>query len=112
MQTVLFTPPAEHHAPSPIEAKHVAATYALHRVKSDMPLYRVLPPEHRDYWKHYDTLKTASNKWQYDPDPFNAHAPISVSKKSRSLPTKRACSFSGSYAKRTFSRRSSERNRK
>ncbi|CAO3628819.1 unnamed protein product [Mucor hiemalis] len=33
-------------------------------------------------------LKNASNAWQYDPDPFNAHAPISVAKKSKSVPTK------------------------
>lgn len=88
MQTVSFTPPIEHHLPISIEAKHLAATYALHRVKSDMPLYRVLPPEHRDYWKQFDMLKTASNAWQYSPDPFTAHAPITVTKKNRSLPTK------------------------
>lgn len=88
MQTVIFTTPDEHRAPTSIEAKHIAATYALHRVKSHMPLYQVLPPEHRDFWKQFDMLKNASNAWQYDPDPFNAHAPISVAKKSRSVPTK------------------------
>lgn len=88
MQTVIFTPPDEYHSPTSIEAKHVAATYALHRVKSSMPLHRVLPPEHRDYWKKFDMLKNASNAWQYEPDPFNAHAPINVVKKNRSVPTK------------------------
>ncbi|KAI8638361.1 P-loop containing nucleoside triphosphate hydrolase protein [Parasitella parasitica] len=88
MQTVSFTPPDEIHLPTSIEAKHVAATYALHRVKSHMPLHRVLPPEHRDYWHQFDTCKTAMNAWQYDPDPFNAHAPIIPPKRNFQKPTK------------------------
>ncbi len=88
MQTVIFIPPDEYLAPTSIEAKHIVATYALHRVKSHMPLYRVLPPEHRDIWKQLDMLKNASNAWQYEADPFNAHAPITVAKKNRSVPTK------------------------
>lgn len=88
MQTVAFTPPDELVLPSAAEAKHLAATYALHRVKSHMPLQRVLPPTHRDYWRQFEQLKTASNQWQYDPDPFNAHPPMTAQKKSRSLPTK------------------------
>ncbi|CEP19067.1 hypothetical protein [Parasitella parasitica] len=88
MQTVRFTPPDELHLPTSIEAKHLAATYALHRVKSHMPLHRVLPPEHRDYWHQFDTAKTASTAWQYDPDPFNVHAPTAPPKRHRQLPTK------------------------
>ncbi|CAO0799169.1 unnamed protein product [Mucor circinelloides] len=88
MQTVAFTPPDELHLPTSIEAKHLAATYALHRVKSHMPLHRVLPPEHRDYWRQFDAAKTAANAWQYDPDPFNAHAPITAPRRNRQVPTK------------------------
>lgn len=88
MQTVAFTPPEEILLPTSIEAKHLAATYSLHRIKSDIPLYRVMPPEHRDYWKSFDMLKNASNAWQYEADPFNAHAPIKIEKKRRNVPTK------------------------
>ncbi|RCH81261.1 hypothetical protein CU098_004984, partial [Rhizopus stolonifer] len=88
MQTVVFTTPSEFHLPTSMEAKHLAATYALHRVKSHMPLHRVLPPQHRDYWRQFDALKTAANAWQYEPDPFTAHAPINAPKKNRSLPSK------------------------
>ncbi|KAI9280775.1 P-loop containing nucleoside triphosphate hydrolase protein [Sporodiniella umbellata] len=88
MQTVSFTPPPEFVLPTAVEAKHMAATYALHRVKSHMPLQRVLPPQHRDYWKHFEQLKTPNNAWQYEPDPFNAHPPMTVAKKTRSMPTK------------------------
>ncbi|KAI8380604.1 P-loop containing nucleoside triphosphate hydrolase protein [Choanephora cucurbitarum] len=88
MQTVVFTTPDEFRLPTSMEAKHLAATYALHRVKSHMPLHRALPPQHRDYWRSFDALKTAANAWQYEPDPFTAHAPINAPKKNRSLPSK------------------------
>ncbi|KAI8083455.1 P-loop containing nucleoside triphosphate hydrolase protein [Thamnidium elegans] len=88
MQTVTFSSPDELVLPSSIEAKHLAATYSLHRIKSELPLYRVLPPEHRDYWKHFDQLKNANNSWMYTNDPFNAHAPIKAERKKRSVPTK------------------------
>jgi ATP-dependent RNA helicase DHX57 len=89
MQTVSFTPPDELILPTAVEAKHLAATYALHRVRSHMPLQRVLPPAHRTYWRQFEELKTANNQWQYDPDPFNAHPPLVSAKKSaRVIPTK------------------------
>ncbi|CAO3662941.1 unnamed protein product [Rhizopus stolonifer] len=53
-----------------------------------MPLQRVLPPIHRDYWKQFEQLKTAQNAWQYEPDPFNAHPPMTLAKKTRVVPTK------------------------
>lgn len=88
MQTVAFTPPKELVLPSSIEAKHLAATYALHRVKSHVSMHQVLPPEHRDYWRQFEAAKNASNAWQYEPDPFKAHAPTAPLKKNRSLPSK------------------------
>jgi ATP-dependent RNA helicase DHX57 len=88
MQTVTMTPPEECQLPTAIEARHLAATYVLHRVKSHMPLYRVLPPQHRDYWRQFDAAKTNANAWQYEPDPFTAHAPLNTPKKHRQIPTK------------------------
>lgn len=61
--------------PTGAEAKHVAATYVLHRVNSRMPMYRILPPEHRDYWFNFDKEKTKQNEWMYSSDPFNARPP-------------------------------------
>ncbi|KAG0174157.1 hypothetical protein DFQ28_004675 [Apophysomyces sp. BC1034] len=63
------------YLPTSIEAKHLAATYALHRVNSHMPMYRVLPPQHRDYWQQFEQQKTNANAWQYAPDPFSAQPP-------------------------------------
>lgn len=88
MQTVAMTPPEECQLPTSIEARHLAATYVLHRVKSHMPLYRVLPPQHRDYWHQFDGGKTKANAWQYEADPFTAHAPLNTAKKYRQVPTK------------------------
>jgi ATP-dependent RNA helicase DHX57 len=89
MQTVSFTPPDEYVLPTAVEAKHLGATFALHRVKSHMPLYRVLPPEHRTYWGQFETYKTKANAWQYDPDPFTAHPPAPARRKQqKDLPSK------------------------
>ncbi|KAI7898210.1 P-loop containing nucleoside triphosphate hydrolase protein [Cokeromyces recurvatus] len=90
MQTVVMTPPPEVQTPTAAEAKHVAATYALHRVRSHLPMHQVLPPTHRDYWRQFEQLKTTANSWQYNPDPFNAHAPTSTAPKRQrqQLPTK------------------------
>ncbi|KAI9472058.1 MAG: P-loop containing nucleoside triphosphate hydrolase protein [Benjaminiella poitrasii] len=88
MQTVVMTPPPEMTTETTAEAKHMAATFALHRVRSHMPMHQVLPPTHRDYWRQFDQLKTAANSWQYDPDPFNAHAPTSAPRKQRQVPSK------------------------
>ncbi|KAI8981960.1 P-loop containing nucleoside triphosphate hydrolase protein [Mycotypha africana] len=88
MQTVTFTPPAECALPTSAEAKHLAATYTLHRILSHMSMHRVLPPQHRDYWRQFETYKSSANQWQYDPDPFNAHAPTAPVKKQRQVPSK------------------------
>ncbi|KAL0087763.1 P-loop containing nucleoside triphosphate hydrolase protein [Phycomyces blakesleeanus] len=79
METVSLSPP-DPYLPTSIEARHLAATYALHRINSHMPMYRVLPPQYRDYWHTFDQLKTASNQWQYSPDPFTAQPPSSLAK--------------------------------
>ncbi|KAJ1653807.1 putative ATP-dependent RNA helicase ucp12 [Dispira simplex] len=61
---------------APNEARHMTATYALHRVNPTTPLYRVLPPVHRDYWRSLDEQRKQENtnrdEWRYASDPFVA----------------------------------------
>ncbi|CAO3668843.1 unnamed protein product [Umbelopsis ramanniana] len=61
--------------PTAFEARHVAATYVLHRVNSHMPMYRILPPQHREMWLNLDKEKTKQNEWMYSADPFSARPP-------------------------------------
>ncbi|KAI9264369.1 hypothetical protein BDA99DRAFT_55321 [Phascolomyces articulosus] len=79
IQTITLTPPATTQTdlclPTALEARHLAATFALHRINSHMPMYRVLPPQHRDYWQRFEQLKTKENAWQYVPDPFGVQPP-------------------------------------
>ncbi|KAI8145909.1 P-loop containing nucleoside triphosphate hydrolase protein [Fennellomyces sp. T-0311] len=75
IQTITLTPPPDLCLPTTMEARHLAATFALHRVNSHMPMYRVLPPQHRDYWQQFERLKTKDNTWQYVPDPFGVQPP-------------------------------------
>ncbi|KAI8061084.1 P-loop containing nucleoside triphosphate hydrolase protein [Gongronella butleri] len=92
MQIVTLTPPPEISLPTAIEARHAAATYALHRVNSHVPMYRILPPQYRDYWRQFDEWKTPANSWQYAADPFNAQPPApagkSGNKRDKELPPK------------------------
>ncbi|KAK8017469.1 hypothetical protein PG993_013795 [Apiospora rasikravindrae] len=57
-----------------LEARHAAATYALFRVCSMKNIHTTLPPDYRDLWKEFGTLKkedVAEGKgWMYDADPF------------------------------------------
>ncbi|KAJ2906599.1 hypothetical protein MKZ38_000854 [Zalerion maritima] len=71
-------PPTHKHLavkPTPLEARHFAATYALFRVCSMRNIHTTLPPDYRALWKEFDTLKKADVKdgkaWMYDADPFN-----------------------------------------
>ncbi|KAJ3194151.1 hypothetical protein HK101_003398 [Irineochytrium annulatum] len=58
------------------EAKHWAATYALHRFTSHLAIHRVLPPAHQDYWaqleSHRKELDAETQQFDYAPDPFLA----------------------------------------
>ncbi|KAI7863168.1 P-loop containing nucleoside triphosphate hydrolase protein [Spinellus fusiger] len=74
METVSLSPP-DPYLPTSMEARHLAATYALHRINSHMPMYRILPPVYRDFWHGFEQLKTPGNQWQYAPDPFTAQPP-------------------------------------
>lgn len=59
-----------------LEAKHVAATYALFRVCSMQNKHTVLPPDHKSLWKEFQALKVQDLKdgkaWMYEADPFKA----------------------------------------
>ncbi|OCF36386.1 ATP-dependent RNA helicase A [Kwoniella heveanensis BCC8398] len=57
------------------EAKHYAATYALFRFCSHLPMAMTLPPSIRPYWSTLTAEKAASpphRAWEYNPDPFAA----------------------------------------
>jgi ATP-dependent RNA helicase DHX57 len=74
VDTVKMSPPFL-FMPTGMEARHVAATYVLHRINSHMPMYRIMPPDHRDLWLNFDKEKTKQTEWMYSPDPFNARPP-------------------------------------
>ncbi|KAL8932311.1 MAG: hypothetical protein Q9216_006890 [Gyalolechia sp. 2 TL-2023] len=63
--------------PTAIEARHLAATYALFRVCSMRNIHLMLPPAYRDFWKNEfaDSKKEdieAGRGWMYAADPFLA----------------------------------------
>jgi len=64
---------------TPLEARHLAATYALFRVSSMKNIHMTLPPKYRDLWKgEFSQLKqedvAAGRAWKYEADPFAAEA--------------------------------------
>lgn len=73
-------PPTHKHlaaAPSPVEARHFAATYALYRVCNMRNLHMMMPPNYKKLWKEdFTDLKNADVKegrgWMYEADPFLA----------------------------------------
>ncbi|KAF3914873.1 hypothetical protein ABW20_dc0105860 [Dactylellina cionopaga] len=74
-----FDPPVElktvpSHFPTAVEARHFAATYALHRVYSGRNLQYALPPTHRPYWQAFEAVKKEDVKQgkekKYSEDPF------------------------------------------
>ena len=73
-------PPTHKHLaiqPTAVEARHLAATYALFRVCSMRNVHMMLPPAYRDLWKgDFQDLKKEDVKegrgWMYEADPFLA----------------------------------------
>lgn len=60
-----------------LEARHLAATYALYRIASGKNLHMMMPPQFRDLWKgdFADMKKEADGQgygWLYEADPFAA----------------------------------------
>ncbi|KAL2862751.1 RNA helicase [Aspergillus lucknowensis] len=69
--------PAEFKQPTPLEARHYAATYVLFHVCNKTNLHMMLPPTYKKLWKEdFETLKAADlergNSWLYEADPFLA----------------------------------------
>ena len=63
--------------PTPLEARHFAATYALFRIASMKNIHMTLPPTYRDLWKGpFAEMKKEDVKeqrgWKYEADPFAA----------------------------------------
>ena len=71
-----FTPPPDVVPPQAtvLEARHIAATYTLHRIASHKNLKMILPGEHKALWSKLDDIKKASPEkaYQYVEDPFQA----------------------------------------
>ncbi|KAK6505148.1 hypothetical protein TWF481_007069 [Arthrobotrys musiformis] len=78
-ETIRFDPPSALKTvptfhPTALEARHFAATYALHRVYSGRNLQYALPPTHRPYWQAFEAVKKEDVKqgleYKYSEDPF------------------------------------------
>ncbi|RVD82610.1 uncharacterized protein DFL_007031 [Arthrobotrys flagrans] len=78
-ETIRFDPPSNLKTvpafhPTALEARHFAATYALHRVYSGRNLQYALPPTHRPYWQAFEAVKKEDVKQglesKYSEDPF------------------------------------------
>ncbi|KAJ2560035.1 helicase [Coemansia sp. RSA 1933] len=74
--SVVFEPTATETMPlrhaTALEARHVAATYALHRLRSAATnMHLMLPPLFRAYWADLEKERKASTEpWRYASDPF------------------------------------------
>ncbi|KDQ63105.1 hypothetical protein JAAARDRAFT_119492 [Jaapia argillacea MUCL 33604] len=65
--------------PTPLEARHWGATYALYRFCNGMQLNMQLPPGPRDYWVELATEHKSvpeHQRWMYDADPFAARKAV------------------------------------
>lgn len=78
---IKYHPPKEIVKPqeTPLEARHYAATYALHRIAFNKSLHMVLPPNHKHLWSDLETERKTAVKenpkkadLEYSNDPFAA----------------------------------------
>lgn len=78
---IKFHPPKEIVTPqeTPLEARHYAATYALHRIAFNKNLHMVLPTNHKNLWRDLDAERKRiaqddpkRSKLEYANDPFAA----------------------------------------
>ncbi|KAK9468670.1 P-loop containing nucleoside triphosphate hydrolase protein [Lipomyces arxii] len=76
IETVRLTPPEQLLPPQPtaLEARHFAATYALHRIASHKNMAMVLPGDHKSLWRKLEDKRRADIKVghaaDYSSDPF------------------------------------------
>ncbi|KAF5385346.1 hypothetical protein D9615_001206 [Tricholomella constricta] len=74
-ESIRMAPDNPHLSPTPLEARHWGATYALYRFCNGIQLQLVLPPGPRDYWNELVVEHKNSPphlKWKYAADPFAA----------------------------------------
>ncbi|KAJ1730964.1 helicase, partial [Coemansia biformis] len=58
-----------------LHARHAAATYVLHRLRSNTNMHMLLPLDHRAYWLELEQIRKGdSAEWMYAEDPFAAKA--------------------------------------
>jgi ATP-dependent RNA helicase DHX57 len=82
-EKVSFTPPTtlpngdileDSTQPTPLESRHMTATYVLHRVSNMKNVHHMLPPTHKRYWALLEDLRKeevkAGKAWRYEADPF------------------------------------------
>ncbi|KAG5368941.1 putative ATP-dependent RNA helicase ucp12 [Yarrowia sp. C11] len=77
-EEIRYMPPADlvEGKETALEARHLAATYALHRISSHKNLSMVLPTDHKTLWQKCDKKKSEDIKSgqatadDYVPDPF------------------------------------------
>ncbi|ODN98303.1 ATP-dependent RNA helicase A [Cryptococcus wingfieldii CBS 7118] len=80
LEEVRFVPHPPLEIATAAEAKHWAATYALFRFCSNLPMAMTLPPSIRPYWSTLTADKAASpphRAWEFNPDPFAAKKEVS-----------------------------------
>ena len=77
LEKIALQPPGELPwvpQPTPLESRHFAATYALHRVSSMKNVQHMLPPTHKRFWAAFEDLRAedraAGKAWRYEADPF------------------------------------------
>ncbi|AOW02234.1 YALI0C02365p [Yarrowia lipolytica CLIB122] len=78
VEEIRYMPPADlvQGKDTALEARHLAATYALHRISSHKNLSMVLPTDHKTLWQKCDKKKSEDIKSgqatadDYVPDPF------------------------------------------
>lgn len=91
--TVKMVPPIDLVKPqeTSLEARHMAATYALHRISSGKNIHMVLPKNHKDLWLDLESARKALAKENSAKakDLFNDN-PFSVVMEQRKVQEKRA----------------------
>ena len=79
IEKIRFDPPDTLYPPqaTALEARHLAATYTMHRVMPSQNMKMMLPPFHRDIWIAMDEIRSQASKfelYQWNDDPWLANA--------------------------------------
>ncbi|CED84855.1 atp-dependent rna helicase a [Phaffia rhodozyma] len=79
IESVLLAPHPPLTSATALEARHMAAVYALFRFNSGQPLSMTLPPHFRPYWTELLKEKASApdhRAWEWADDPFNARKAV------------------------------------